>query len=92
MTGSNYSDSGFQLHLPDEPVDTNRPAYGGTCYSNFQVGQTATVTAYDSASVTATVEWVASATNDQAYAHPIDGFALSTDDVSSSDKYSAIKV
>lgn len=72
--------SGFQLHLPDEPVDTNRPAYGGTCYSNFQVGQTATVTAYDSASVTATVEWVASATNDQAYAHPIDGFALSTDD------------
>ncbi|KAI2785581.1 hypothetical protein F4815DRAFT_497700 [Daldinia loculata] len=72
--------SGFQLHLPDEPVDTNRPAYGGTCYSNFEVGQTATVTAYDSASVTATVEWVASATNDQAYAHPIDGFALSTDD------------
>ncbi|KAI0114709.1 hypothetical protein F4814DRAFT_439848 [Daldinia grandis] len=76
--------SGFQLHLPDEPVDTNRPAYGGTCYSNFEVGQTATVTAYDNASVTATVEWVASATNDQAYAHPIDGFALSTDNDSDS--------
>ncbi|KAI8957026.1 hypothetical protein F5Y11DRAFT_364403 [Daldinia sp. FL1419] len=69
--------SGFQLHLPDQPVDTNRPAYGGTCYSNFRIGQTATVTAYDSGSITATVEWVASATNDQAYAHPIDGFALS---------------
>ncbi|KAI1653229.1 hypothetical protein F4813DRAFT_400257 [Daldinia decipiens] len=71
--------SGFQLHLPDKTVDTNRPAYGGTCYSNFQAGQIATVTAYDNASLTATVEWVASATTDQAYAHPIDGFALSTD-------------
>ncbi|OTB20813.1 hypothetical protein K445DRAFT_313297 [Daldinia sp. EC12] len=76
--------SGFQLHVPDEPIDTNRPAYGGTCYSNFQVGQTVKVTAYDSASVTATVDWVASATNDQAYAHPIDGFALSSDDSNSS--------
>ncbi|KAI0844824.1 hypothetical protein F5Y00DRAFT_266146 [Daldinia vernicosa] len=79
---------GFQLHLPDTTVDTNRPAYGGTCYSNFKVGQTATVTAYDSASVTATVEWVASATNDQAYAHPIDGFAVSTDDDSGSTRLS----
>ncbi|KAF3065863.1 hypothetical protein GL218_09313 [Daldinia childiae] len=81
--GDCYPSGGFQLHLPDNPVDTNRPAYGGTCYSNFQVGQTATVTAYDNASVTATVEWVASATNDQAYAHPIDGFSLSTDDSNS---------
>ncbi|KAI1098867.1 hypothetical protein F4804DRAFT_323565 [Jackrogersella minutella] len=72
--------SGFLLHPPDTTVDPNRPAYGGTCYSNFQVGQTAKVTAYNSASVTATVDWVASATNDQAYAHPIDGFQVGSDD------------
>ncbi|KAI1451893.1 hypothetical protein F4805DRAFT_473005 [Annulohypoxylon moriforme] len=75
--------SGFLLHPPDTTVDPNRPAYGGTCYSNFQVGQTAEVTAYDSASVTATAEWVASATNDQAYAHPIDGFQEVSDDSTS---------
>lgn len=72
--------SGFLLHPPDTTVDSNRPAYGGTCYSNFQVGQTVQVTAYDTASVTATATWIASATNDQAYAHPIDGFKLVTDD------------
>ncbi|KAI1465162.1 uncharacterized protein F4812DRAFT_439858 [Daldinia caldariorum] len=75
---------GFQLHAPDKPVDTNRPAYGGTCYSTFTIGQTVKVTAYDTESLTATADWVASATNDQAYAHPIDGFALTSDDSDSS--------
>ncbi|KAI2469008.1 hypothetical protein F4781DRAFT_396127 [Annulohypoxylon bovei var. microspora] len=75
--------SGFLLHPPDTTVDPNRPAYGGTCYSNFQVGQTVRVTAYNSASVTATADWVASATNDQAYAHPIDGFQVVSDDSTS---------
>nr|QZS37064.1 C121A protein [Hypoxylon sp. CO27-5] len=75
--------SGFQLHLPDTVVDSNRPAYGGTCYSNFQAGQTVKVTAYDTASVTATATWIASAT-DQAYAHPIDGFQVVADDNSPS--------
>ncbi|KAI5860496.1 hypothetical protein GGS23DRAFT_580373 [Durotheca rogersii] len=68
--------SGFLLHPPESPADTNRPAYGGTCYSNFQAGQTVRVTAYDSASVTATVIWTAAASTDQAYAHPIDGFRI----------------
>ncbi|OTA90774.1 hypothetical protein M434DRAFT_13702 [Hypoxylon sp. CO27-5] len=45
-TESNRGCSGFQLHLPDTVVDSNRPAYGGTCYSNFQAGQTVKVTAY----------------------------------------------
>ncbi|KAI1204384.1 uncharacterized protein F4807DRAFT_447528 [Annulohypoxylon truncatum] len=72
--------SGFLLHPPDTTVDPNRPGYGGTCYSDFQVGQTVEVTAYNSASVTATAEWIASATNDQAYAHPIDGFQVVSDD------------
>ncbi|KAI4861602.1 hypothetical protein F4820DRAFT_56007 [Hypoxylon rubiginosum] len=68
--------SGFLLHPPDTTIDKNRPAYGGTCYSNFAASQTVKVTAYDSAGVTATVDWVASGTTDQAYAHPIDGFQL----------------
>lgn len=72
--------SGFLLHPPDTTVDSNRPAYGGTCYSNFVAGQTVTVTGYDSAGVTGTAPWVASATTDQAYAHPIDGFQVVSDD------------
>ncbi|KAH9883871.1 hypothetical protein F4778DRAFT_584463 [Xylariomycetidae sp. FL2044] len=66
--------SGFQLHPPDTVTDTSRPAYGGTCYSNFEGGQTVTVTQYDSEGVTATAPWVASGTTDQAYAHPMDGY------------------
>ncbi|KAI1134201.1 hypothetical protein F5Y05DRAFT_399652 [Hypoxylon sp. FL0543] len=79
--------SGFLLHPPDTTVDPNRPAYGGTCYSTFQADQTVTLTAYDTASVTATATWVASAT-DQAYAHPIDGFQVVSDDSASSSKLS----
>jgi hypothetical protein len=52
-----------------------RPAYGGTCYSDFDVGTTATVTAYDQAGTTKLVQWVASTPGAQAYAHPMDGFA-----------------
>ncbi|KAI1075326.1 hypothetical protein F5B20DRAFT_560383 [Whalleya microplaca] len=76
--------SGFLLHPPDTTVDTNRPAYGGTCYSNFAVSQTVNVTQFDSAHVTATAEWVASASTDQAYAHVIDGFRLGPADSTTS--------
>ncbi|KAI0887664.1 uncharacterized protein GGS22DRAFT_157813 [Annulohypoxylon maeteangense] len=83
---------GFFLHTPDTTVDPDRPAYGGTCYSNFQVGQTVKVTGYNSASVTATAEWVASATNDQAYAHPIDGFQAGSDGNSPSTRLSGVTI
>ncbi|KAI1451171.1 hypothetical protein F5Y02DRAFT_424478 [Annulohypoxylon stygium] len=78
--GAKNATIGFLLHPPDTTVDSNRPAYGGTCYSNFVAGQTVTVTGYDSAGVTGTAPWVASATTDQAYAHPIDGFQVVSDD------------
>lgn len=68
--------SGYNLAPPTVTSDTDRPAYGGTCYSPFTVGQTTTVPAYDTENVTATVEWVASSSLDQAYGHVIDGFAL----------------
>ncbi|KAL2436947.1 hypothetical protein ABEF95_015577 [Exophiala dermatitidis] len=66
--------SSYQLHNPDVLVDSTRSAYGGTCYSDLTSGQTLTVTGYDTASMTATFTWVASVTNAQVYAHPIDGF------------------
>ncbi|KAI1378486.1 hypothetical protein F4677DRAFT_443701 [Hypoxylon crocopeplum] len=72
--------SGFMLHPPETTVDENRPAFGGTCYSGFTVGQAVKVTAYNSASLTATADWTASVTNDQVYAHVIDGFQLETAD------------
>ncbi|KAL1622641.1 hypothetical protein SLS56_008623 [Neofusicoccum ribis] len=43
---------------------------------SFTVGKTVNVTAYNSVSITATQEWVASSTADQAYGHVIEGFAL----------------
>ncbi|KAI0382639.1 hypothetical protein F5Y04DRAFT_41010 [Hypomontagnella monticulosa] len=80
--------SGFFLHEPDPKIDENRPAYGGTCYSSLQVGQIIKATAYNSASVTGTVDWVASATDDQVYAHPIDGYQAEIVDNSPSSKLS----
>ncbi|EON69384.1 hypothetical protein W97_08644, partial [Coniosporium apollinis CBS 100218] len=78
---------GFLLADPTITVDTDRPGYGGTCYSNFEVGRVTSVTAYDSFQATAIVSWVASTSLDQAYAHPIDGVAarvVSTSQVSQS--------
>ncbi|KFA81191.1 hypothetical protein S40288_07505 [Stachybotrys chartarum IBT 40288] len=69
-------ESGFLLALPTTTVDADRPAYGGTCYSNFEVGVTVTVTAYDETEVTALAGWVATSTADQAYGHVLDGHAL----------------
>ncbi|KAH8661846.1 hypothetical protein BX600DRAFT_303378 [Xylariales sp. PMI_506] len=66
--------SGYLLAPPSTTVDPNRPAYGGTCYSNFDLSQTVTVTAFDNVNVTATADWVASTSGAQAYGHPIDGF------------------
>lgn len=67
--------SGFTLALPTSTVNSDRPAYGGTCYSDFALGAVATVTMYNSSALSMTTEWTASTTPAQAYAHPIDGIA-----------------
>lgn len=59
-------------------IDTSRPGYGGTCYSDFGVSQTYPVIAYNEAGDTASQIFSASVSGAQAYAHPIDGFALSS--------------
>lgn len=70
-----HNSSGFTLAAPTSTVDKNRPAYGGTCYSDFTLGDVATVTVYNSTALSNTIAWTASTTPAQAYAHPIDGIA-----------------
>ncbi|GKT59732.1 CFEM domain protein [Colletotrichum tofieldiae] len=67
--------SGFTFAAPSKAADTDRPAYGGTCYSNFDLSQTATVTVYNAEELSTTIAWVATTTPAQAYAHPIEGIA-----------------
>ncbi|KAF2087595.1 hypothetical protein K490DRAFT_65426 [Saccharata proteae CBS 121410] len=67
--------TGYELAPPTVTVSPSRPAYGGTCYSNFASGQTVNITVYNSASLVATSTWLASDSTDQAYGHVIDGIA-----------------
>ena len=71
-----YSHSGYVLNAPSTTVDSNRPAYGGTCYSAAVQGSTYTVTAYNASTLTATQAWPATTSLDQFYAHVIEGYAL----------------
>ncbi|KAL8713775.1 MAG: hypothetical protein Q9220_002302 [cf. Caloplaca sp. 1 TL-2023] len=65
---------GFSFHPPDSPVET-RPAFGGTCFIDI----TSTVVQYyDSSSFVSTTTVTNTAGVLQAYAHPMDGFAMST--------------
>ncbi|KAI4146572.1 MAG: hypothetical protein LQ340_005880 [Diploschistes diacapsis] len=61
----------FGLHPPDTTTP-GRPAFGATCYSNMI---NASVTQYDNSSSSGVMVFSSSG---QAYAHPIDGFALET--------------
>ncbi|KAF2202680.1 hypothetical protein GQ43DRAFT_303356 [Delitschia confertaspora ATCC 74209] len=74
--------SGYQFHRPDSTLIASRPGYGGTCYSDFTVSVTYTVTAYNVSGATMLAPWTASTSGAQAYAHPIDGFAVSPPNVS----------
>ncbi|KAK2732998.1 CFEM domain protein [Colletotrichum kahawae] len=67
---------GFTFAAPTKTADRDRPAYGGTCYSNFDLSQTATVTVYNPVELSTTIAWVATTTPAQAYNHPIEGFAM----------------
>ncbi|KAI9684643.1 MAG: hypothetical protein M1829_000016 [Trizodia sp. TS-e1964] len=62
--------SGYLLALPSTKLP-NRPAYGGTCYSDIS---TVTVTVYDNSTIVATSLWGQGVTSAQAYGHPMDGF------------------
>ncbi|KAL0938167.1 CFEM domain protein [Colletotrichum truncatum] len=80
--------SGFTFAAPTKTADRDRPAYGGTCYSNFDLSQTATVTVYNPVELSTTIAWVATTTPAQAYAHPIEGIAADYTPVPSAAKES----
>ncbi|KAF2127213.1 hypothetical protein P153DRAFT_358831 [Dothidotthia symphoricarpi CBS 119687] len=67
--------SDYKFAPPSSIAVSSRPAYGGTCYSDFTVSSTLTALKYNSEGSTGTEPWIASKTGIQAYAHPIDGFA-----------------
>lgn len=69
---SNILYRSWLLALPTTSTIANRPAYGGTCYSDIS---TVVVTAYDNSSVIATSTWVASSSGAQAYALVMEGYA-----------------
>ncbi|KAI0388409.1 hypothetical protein F5Y17DRAFT_470454 [Xylariaceae sp. FL0594] len=71
--------SEYKLALPTTSLlDSKRPAYGGTCYSDWTLSQTAFVDAYGSTSLMGQQLAVASSTPFQAYAHVIDGIAMAS--------------
>lgn len=63
--------SKFGFHPPDTSTP-GRPGYGGTCYSDIL---STSITQYDNSSSSGVMFF---STSGQAYAHPIDGFALET--------------
>ncbi|TVY37334.1 hypothetical protein LSUB1_G004744 [Lachnellula subtilissima] len=75
--------SGYSLAQPSVSALTDRPAFGGTCYTPLTSGVPVPVTAYGSSGVTATTTFVATVTNAQAYAHVLDGYAFGVAQVAS---------
>ncbi|KAF1953598.1 hypothetical protein CC80DRAFT_537461 [Byssothecium circinans] len=70
--------TGYQFHPPDSTVDSARPFYGGTCYSEMTMGSSYPVIQYNTNADTASTLFPVTATGVQAYAHPIDGFAMTS--------------
>lgn len=75
--------SGYSFAQPTSTIFTDRPAFGGTCYTPILEATPVVVTAYGSSGVTATTTFSATVTNAQAYAYPIDGFAFGVAEVPS---------
>ncbi|TVY91601.1 hypothetical protein LAWI1_G003937 [Lachnellula willkommii] len=75
--------SGYSLAQPTVSAPADRPAFGGTCYTSLTSGVPVPVTAYGSSGVTATTTFVATATNAQAYAHVLEGYAFGVAQVAS---------
>lgn len=68
--------SSYALHYPDTTVDTNRPAYGGTCFSDVTAGQTLVVTLFGDSSIVEVRTVTSTTDGGQAFAHPIDGIMI----------------
>ncbi|TRX98514.1 hypothetical protein FHL15_000588 [Xylaria flabelliformis] len=73
------SESGYAFTPPKNPlIDSKRPAYGGTCYSEWPLSSSAFVEVYGSDSLSGTMLVTATTSPFAAYAHVIDGIVVST--------------
>lgn len=75
--------SGYSFAEPTSTPFTDRPAFGGTCYTPLYEATPVIVTKYGESGVTETAAFTASVTNAQAYAYPIDGYAFGVAEVAS---------
>ncbi|KAI1122826.1 hypothetical protein F5Y10DRAFT_253173 [Nemania abortiva] len=69
---------GYDLTPPQTALDPNRPAYGGTCYSQWPLSSSAYVEVFGSASASGSILVTASTSGFANYAHVIDGVAVSS--------------
>ncbi|KAI0532484.1 hypothetical protein GGR58DRAFT_177429 [Xylaria digitata] len=69
---------GYGLTPPKTTMDPNRPAYGGTCYSQWPLSSSRYIEVYGSASSSGSILITATTSEFANYAHVIDGIAVST--------------
>ena len=69
-----YPYSGYEVNLPKTLADSQRPIYGGTCYSGFGPTTTFNVVEYNTAGVVKTSPITYSVAG-QVYAHVMDGYS-----------------
>ncbi|KAF1978352.1 hypothetical protein BU23DRAFT_524916 [Bimuria novae-zelandiae CBS 107.79] len=70
--------SNYLFHPPDTTVDKDRPGYGGTCYSDLPANTNVPVEKWDAEGNIASGAFSQSTSGAQAFAHPIDGWALTS--------------
>ncbi|KAI8632982.1 hypothetical protein F5Y19DRAFT_419675 [Xylariaceae sp. FL1651] len=81
--------SGYLLTPPETTLDPNRPAYGGTCYSQWPLSSRTTVAVYGPSSFSGSSVIEASTTGFANYAHVIDGITVATSSLTSSAAHSS---
>jgi hypothetical protein len=70
--------SGYRFATTGVPIFSERPAYGGICYTDIAQGEELTAVMYDSMGSARQAIWSPSTTGAQGWAHPIDGWAASS--------------
>ncbi|KAF3046624.1 hypothetical protein E8E12_011276 [Didymella heteroderae] len=70
--------SKYKFAITEVPVLSERPAYGGVCYTDIAQGEELTAMVYDSKGSARQEIWSPSTTGAQGWAHPIDGWAASS--------------
>jgi hypothetical protein len=73
--GWSNQNSGWDGFAPASNAPSDRPAFGGTCFTNIY-NVPIQITSYDNSAIKASSIFTATGTSDQAYAYPYEGFAL----------------